>query len=154
MSAGYYRVGTYYVDTTTPSTPVLYRCITAGNKTSSVWAKVSGGGGGSTYADFWSSAVAYAAGSIVQVATTTLYNGITILPGTYVLRQSLSVPASPTYNQIPQFPYPTAGGSNINNGLTVQPYVYWMFIAAMPNLFNTCAGGSSAQIYVDATATF
>lgn len=46
MSAAYYRVGSYYVDTSTPSAPVLWRCITAGDKTSSVWAKVSGGGGG------------------------------------------------------------------------------------------------------------
>lgn len=45
MSAAYYRVGQYYVDITTPTAPVLYRCITAGDKTSSVWAKISGGGG-------------------------------------------------------------------------------------------------------------
>jgi len=44
MSA-YYRVGQYCVDTSTPTAPVLWRCTTAGDKTSSVWAKVSGGGG-------------------------------------------------------------------------------------------------------------
>jgi hypothetical protein len=45
MSAGYYYVGSYYVDLTTPSAPVLYRCTTAGTKTTSVWGQVSGGGG-------------------------------------------------------------------------------------------------------------
>ncbi len=45
MSAAYYRVGQYYVDTSTPSAPKLYRCTTAGDKTTSVWALVSGGGG-------------------------------------------------------------------------------------------------------------
>ena len=38
----YYRVGQYAVDTSTPTAPVLYRCTTAGDKTSSVWAVVSG----------------------------------------------------------------------------------------------------------------
>lgn len=47
MSAGYYRVGSYYVDTTNPSAPVFYRCMTVGTKSTSVWAQVSGGGGGS-----------------------------------------------------------------------------------------------------------
>jgi hypothetical protein len=58
MSQGYYRGGQYYVDTTTPSAPVLYRCITAGTKSTSVWAPISGGGGSG-----WNYRGAWAAGS-------------------------------------------------------------------------------------------
>jgi len=47
MSA-YYRQYSTYLDISTPSAPVLWVCTTAGDKTSSVWAKVSGGGGGGT----------------------------------------------------------------------------------------------------------
>ena len=43
MATPYYRVGDKYFDTTAK---VLYRCTTAGDKTSSVWVSVSGSGGG------------------------------------------------------------------------------------------------------------
>lgn len=108
-------------------------------------------GGGGAFGDFWSSSVAYQAGSVVQVLTTTTYGGVTIFPGTYMLRQSLSTPASPTTNQIPQYPYPTAG---TNNGLAVQPYVYWLCISMGINLVNTCSGGTSANIYLNSSGTF
>jgi hypothetical protein len=39
----YYRNGDRYIDTTTPATPVAYRCMTAGTNSTSVWAQVSGG---------------------------------------------------------------------------------------------------------------
>ena len=104
-------------------------------------------GGGGAFADFWSGSIAYQAGSIVQVLTTTTYGGITILPGTYVLRQGLSTVATPsvgggTGNQIPQYPYPGSGT------------IYWICIAMGPSLVNTCAGGSSANIYINSSGTF
>jgi len=34
----------FYIDFSTPTTPVLYVCTTAGTNATSVWAKVSGGG--------------------------------------------------------------------------------------------------------------
>jgi len=45
MSA-YYRQYDTYLDISTPSAPVMWVCTTAGDKTSSVWAKLSGGCGG------------------------------------------------------------------------------------------------------------
>ena len=43
VTNAYYRVGDKYVDT---AASALYRCTTAGDKTSSVWAQISGGTGG------------------------------------------------------------------------------------------------------------
>jgi hypothetical protein len=43
VTNAYYRVGDKYVDT---AASALYRCTTAGDKTSSVWAQISGGAGG------------------------------------------------------------------------------------------------------------
>jgi hypothetical protein len=36
----------FYIDNTTPTSPVLYSCVTAGTNATSVWAKISGGAGG------------------------------------------------------------------------------------------------------------
>ncbi len=66
MSAtAYYRVGQYYVDDSTPTAPALYRCTTAGDKTSSVWAKVTGG---QFIRGEYSAAIAYAVGNIVVIS--------------------------------------------------------------------------------------
>ena len=139
MSAAYYRVGSYYVDTSTPSAPKLYRCITAGDKTSSVWALVAGGG---VFADFWDPTVGYSAGAVVQVVSTVTYAGVKVLPGTYILRQGLNTSASPTGNQIPQYPYPTSGT------------IYWMNISMGIVIVSTCNGGTSSHEYVNASGTF
>ena len=42
-----------YLDITTPTAPVLYVCQTAGTNSSSVWAKVSGGGSNWNYRGLW-----------------------------------------------------------------------------------------------------
>jgi hypothetical protein len=47
-----YHVGQYYIDKTTPTAPILWRCMTAGTNASSVWAKVSGGGGGGSVSQY------------------------------------------------------------------------------------------------------
>lgn len=52
VTNAYYRVGDKYVDT---SASALYRCTTAGDKTSSVWAKLGGSPGGNwNYRGMWS----------------------------------------------------------------------------------------------------
>ena len=70
MSTPYYRVGQYYVDTTTTTAPVLYRCTTAGDKTSSVWAKVTGGGGWN-WLGLYNPATTYASNDVVQLGSGT-----------------------------------------------------------------------------------
>ena len=99
-------------------------------------------GSGGAFADFWDSATAYAAGSIVQITTATTYGGVTIQPGTYVLRQGLSTSASPTGNQIPQYPYPTSGT------------IYWICIAMGINTASVCDAGSSGSVYINSSAPF
>ena len=138
MSAGYYYVGSYYVDLTTPSAPVLYRCITSGDKTTSVWAQVSGGG--SPKFEAYNNAHSYAPGSIVSIFTSVTVSGIVILPGVYLC--IVTVPTSGTANQIPQFPLPTSGT------------VYWYAIAFGPSAVGICGGGGSSTIYANATASF
>jgi hypothetical protein len=137
MSAAYYRVGSMYYDSTAHA---LYICTGAGDNTSSVWAQISNSGG--TFADFYDNTLAYAAGSVVQILTTTTIGGVTILPGTYVLRQGLSVPANGTGNQVPQYPYPVSGTT------------YWICISMGISVVNTCASGGSAQVYINSSGTF
>lgn len=117
----------YYIDITTPTTPVLYVCTTSGSKSTSVWAKISGGGGLIAMYDT-TGATAYSGGAIVFVASQFVLSGITVLPGTYGLLSTQSTPASPTGNQIPQIPVPSGT-------------VYWIPIAAGLTQFSTCASG-------------
>jgi hypothetical protein len=131
----YYRVGHRYVDTTANA---LYRCTTAGTNATSVWAQLSGGGGGISVG-VYNHANAYSVGSIVFVFTTTTIGGVTILPGCYIC--IAAVTAGGTGNQVPQYPLPTGT-------------VYWYCIAMGLNLVNTCSGGSSAQIYLNSSGTF
>lgn len=42
----------YYLDLTAPAAPVLYVCTTSGSNSSSVWARVSGGGGSAALQQF------------------------------------------------------------------------------------------------------
>jgi len=96
--------------------------------------------GDTSFADFYSNASAYSPGSIVQITTVTTVGGITILPGTYVLRQGQSVPANCTGNQIPQYPYPTSGT------------IYWICIALGISVVPACSGGTSTNIYINSSA--
>ena len=135
MSAGYYRVGQYYVDTTNNA---LYRCTTAGDKSSSVWVQISSSGSGAVY-EAYNNSHAYAVGSIVWQDTTTTISGITILPGYYLCIAAVS--ASGTANKIPQFPLP--GGT-----------VYWRFLAPTPQLINICTSSGTQSVYIPSTAAF
>lgn len=137
MSAPYYRVGQYYYDT---GGKKLYRCKTAGDKTSSVWEQV--GTSGSTVADFYDNTQAWNAGAIVQVLTTLTVGGVIILPGTYVLRQGLNVLANATDNQVPQYPYPTSGT------------IYWLCISMGITVVNTCDDSGSATAYINSSGPF
>jgi hypothetical protein len=147
-----------YLDVTTPTAPVPYVCMTAGSNATSVWAKTGGSSSSSTtFADFYTSASTYLAGSIVQVLTATTIgsgaNAVTIQPGTYVLRQGLTtvggtpgVTAGVTTNMIPQYPYPVTPDTN---GVTI----YWMCISLGISVANVCASGSQ-QIYINASGSF
>ena len=137
----YYRVGDKYFDNTANS---LYRCTTAGSNSGSVWVEISSGSSGSIFADFYdgTGGTAYSSGAIVQVLTTTTLSGITILPGTYVLRDGLSTPTSPSGNQIPQYPYPTSGT------------IYWINISMGISVANVCAAGGSGQVYINSSDSF
>jgi hypothetical protein len=96
---------------------------------------------GGTFADFYNNAIAYSAGSIVQVLTTTTIGGVTVLPGTYVLRQGQSVPANAAGNMVPQYPYP--GGT-----------IYWICLSMGISVVNTCSSGAGAQIYLNSSGSF
>jgi len=79
MSA-YYRVGHLYMDTTANA---LYRCTTAGDKNSSVWAPIGGGGSVGQYtfvSDGGDYIVATAAGfsPVVTTLLTSFTNGATV----------------------------------------------------------------------------
>jgi hypothetical protein len=57
----------FYIDMTTATAPVLYVCTSAGNATTSVWAKISGGAGGSgwNYRGTFNPSTTYATGDVV-----------------------------------------------------------------------------------------
>jgi hypothetical protein len=132
----------YYIDITTLTEPVLYVCTTLGSNSTSVWAKVSGGGGGLIAMYDTSGGTAYAGGSIVIVASQFTLSGVVVQPGTYGLLSTESTPASPTGNQIPQIPIPATGT------------IYWIPIAAGLVIASTCATGTTETIYANATGQF
>jgi hypothetical protein len=101
-----------------------------------------GGGGGQLTMYDTTGGTAYSNGDVVGVAAQFTLSGITVLPGTYMLINGLSTPASPTGNQIPQIPVPTSGT------------VYWWPIAAGLIQANTCGSGGGTAIYVNSTGTF
>jgi hypothetical protein len=150
-----YLIGCKYFDTTGNA---LWRCSGNGSNSTSTWVQIgSSGSGGTTFADFYTSASTYLAGSIVQVLTATTIgsgaNAVTIQPGTYVLRQGLTtvggtpgVTAGVTTNMIPQYPYPVTPDTN---GVTI----YWMCISLGISVANVCASGSQ-QIYINASGSF
>lgn len=82
---------------------------------------------------------AYSGGTIAFVQSQFSLNGVTVLPGTYGLISSQSTPVNPTGNQIPQIPVPSSGT------------VYWIPIAAGLVVANTCASGTSTQVYINST---
>jgi hypothetical protein len=143
MSSPYYRVGQRYVDNSTPGTPVEYRCITAGDKTSSVWAKVSGGSSGTPAAGIYGTngnATAWPVGSIVVVLAQITVASVVIQPGFYIALTG--VPMGGTGLQIPQFPYPTGSTP------------YWYLIAPLVLPVNICTPSGTSQIYIPSTASF
>ena len=127
-----------YLDITTPIAPIEYVCTTSGSNSTSVWAKISGGGGVFVAYDI-TGATAYNGGDEVYVASQVVCNGITVLPGTYRLLSSVSVPISPGGNQIPQIPIPSVG------------VVYWIPIAAGLVTASTCASGTTETIFINST---
>jgi hypothetical protein len=131
-----------YLDMTTATAPVEYVCTTAGSNSTSVWAKISGGGGGLIALYDTSGDTAYSGGSIVWVPNAFSLGGITVLPGTYGLLSSQNTAATPTGNQIPQIPVPTSGT------------VYWIPIAPGLVAASTCVSGTTQQVYVAATSPF
>lgn len=137
----YYRVRDRYLDT---SANAEYVCTTAGSNSTSVWAQISSSGGGTVFADFYDTTggTAYTAGAVVQVLTAVTLSGITILPGTYVLRQGLTTPTGPTANQIPQYPYPATGT------------IYWMCISMGISTAAICSSGGSGSIYINSSGSF
>jgi hypothetical protein len=116
--------------------------MTAGTNATSVWAKISGGGGGIFAAYDITGATAYNGGDEVFVGSQVVCNGITVLPGVYRLLSTLSVPASPAGNQIPQIPVPAT------------ETIFWIPTSAGMVVSSTCAIAGTQQIYVNATAPF
>jgi hypothetical protein len=139
MSTGYYRVGQYYVDTTTPSAPVLWRCTGAGTASTSTWAKVSGGGAISASAYDWT--LPYSVGNIVWVDTTQTYGTVSVLAGIYICIVAVTT-GSPTGNLVPQFPLPTSG------------IVYWRLLSFAPQNMGICNASGSQGVYVQASGSF
>ena len=138
----YYRVGMYYVDDTTPTNPVLWRCMTAGSNSTSVWAKISGGGTVNAVMYDTTGLTAYAGGTIAVVANQFTLAGVTVVPATYILFSNLSTPVSPTGNQIPQLPVPTSGTT------------YWWPIAPGLVSYGSCVTGGSETGLAAATTPF
>jgi hypothetical protein len=69
MATGYYRVGDKYFDNTGQQ---LYRCITAGDKTSSVWVPISGGATTAFYfLGLWNALATYSQWDQVQLGAGT-----------------------------------------------------------------------------------
>ena len=66
-----------------------------------------GGGGG--YMGNYANATAYTTGQTVRVLTATTISGVSVAAGYYGVPPGITVPASGTGNQIPQFPEPTSG---------------------------------------------
>lgn len=110
------------------------------------WVPIGGAGGGGNIVMYDASGMtSYANGQTVGVASQFTLGGITVLPGTYQLIGSLSVPAyagMSTTNMIPQIPVPVSG------------IIYWWPIAAGLVQANSCSTGSSTIIYVNSTGGF
>jgi len=65
----------------------------------------SGGG----YMGNYSNASSYTTGQTVRVLTATTISGVSVAAGYYGVPPGITVPASGTGNQIPQYPEPTSG---------------------------------------------
>ena len=140
-----YHEGDKYIDNTTATAPVLYRCTTNGDAGTSVWAKISGGG------RLWQTpnkeldpTVAVAANTLVYIspqnplATVGLVDlqssGATLTATAGIWCSLLAVPAATSsgYN-VPQDPIPDGGvtvptGSPLVGDLdrTAAPLIYWV----------------------------
>lgn len=67
----------------------------------------NGGGGG--YMGNYDNSKSYSSGQTVRVVTPTTIGGVSVAAGLYGVPPGVSVPASGTGNQIPQYPEPTSG---------------------------------------------
>jgi len=128
----------FYLDMTTPTSPVLWVCQGAGSNTGATWAQITGGGGGN-YAGTWSYTTSYTAGQIVRVESTATIGGVTPTLGVYGCIST--VPASGAGNEIPQYPEPTSGTK------------YWQLIAFGVQEIGVCTG-TSQNAYINATGPF
>ena len=129
----------FYLDITTPTAPVLYVCTTSGSNGASVWAKISGGGGGGTYGGTYNNGTAYNVGTIVRVQSSAPIGSVTPTIGVYGC--VYAVPMAGTGNQVPQYPEPTSGT------------VYWQLIAFGVQAIGICTG-TSQSAYINASNPF
>lgn len=140
MSSAYYRILSTYLDTSSPGTPVLYVCTFAGDKTTSVWAKISGGGDSWPPVELDPTQVC-AAGDwryvsplnpLVTTGLKDLVAGSVIKAKPGLWRAKKAVPAQATvsgvtsYN-VPQLPYPGASGTADIDGTNV----FWIGVNAI-----------------------
>jgi hypothetical protein len=72
VTGAYYKQYSQYLDITTPTSPVLWICTTTGDKTSSVWAKITGSsGGGWNWLGLYNPATTYSSNDVVQMGVGT-----------------------------------------------------------------------------------
>ena len=110
----YYRLYSYYLDITTPLAPGVWICVTAGDKTSSVWNPLGGG-----YIGEYDKTKPMSAGQTAIISQALIIDGKTCPPGIigvdpagtdiYGNKFSGSLPANPTGANVPQSPLPTPG---------------------------------------------
>ena len=72
-------------------------------------AGIKNGSTGGGYMGDYANATAYTTGQTVRVLTATTISGVSVAAGYYGVPPGITVPASGTGNQIPQFPEPTSG---------------------------------------------
>jgi hypothetical protein len=153
---GKYLVNDLYFDTAASAlhrctaASALYRCTTAGTNATSVWAQISGGGGGSN----WQSpreldpTRAVPAGTKVfitpdnPIITTGIVDrgsGTLTMAQTGIWEAAVTVPAKALDGavmkyHVPQFPYPGAGGYSagppVTGGLDA-PTMFWIYWGAL-----------------------
>lgn len=158
MANGYYRVGQYYFDT---AGKALYRCTGAGDKTSSTWAQVAGGGGSAAQYTFVSDAGDYIVATSNAVTLGNAGSGyqatdvLTLTGGAGTAMQitvdtvssgaiaTFHVSTQPAYTVYPSNPASVTGGHG--SGATFNfPLVN---IAKFPELWCSLSG----ETYIDGT---
>lgn len=120
----------YYVDYTTLTAPAFYLCMTAGSAGSSVWAQISGNGGG--FMGEYNPNTTYAGGSIVQKSTGTNQGTWAVPPG------KSAGPGTP----ITSVTFPIAPGS------------VWTCLALGIQTIGACGGGGNTPIMINGSGPF